>query len=326
MPESTSSRLLVTGADGFVGRHVVAAWRNSSGMVGDLLATCRHSPNDDPTAQRFERLDITDAAAISEIVSSFKPTHVLHLAAMAAPSRADVTHRELWNVNTLATLDLAHAIRRSAPSAWLLFASSGLVYGDTANEGGQLDEKALLAPSNPYAASKAAADLALGAMAKEGLRVIRFRPFNHTGPGQSEEYVIPSFAGQIARIEAGIAPPIIKVGDLSAERDFMDVRCVVDAYLAAVQRSETLVSGSVFNLASGKPRKLRTVLDSLLAQSHVPIEIEVDPARLRPSDTPRYVGAATAAAKVLDWKPVRDFDQTLAAILEAARCSVGRVP
>jgi GDP-4-dehydro-6-deoxy-D-mannose reductase len=312
-------RLLVTGANGFVGRHVLAAAQGVPGI--DVQATARIACSE-ADGTHFVGLDVENHAATRAVLRDYRPTHVLHLAGISSPVPGAGDARGIWQTNVTATIGLASAILTETPKTWLMFAGSGLVYGATARDVASLDEAALLAPSNAYAATKAAADLGLGAMAASGLNAIRFRPFNHTGAGQTEAFAVPSFAAQIARIEAGKAEPVIRVGDLSAERDFLDVSDVVDAYLGAIQRSEKLTSGTILNLASGVPRRMQAVLDGLLALSHTPIRVETDPARMRPGDIPRYVGDASAAKHVLGWSPQRPFAATLADVLADQRSRV----
>ncbi len=309
-------RLLITGANGFVGRHMVKAARRIEHI--DVRPTAR-TRVDDADGTCFVALDIEDLDATRSAIRVYRPTHILHLAGISSPVPGSSDARGIWHVNVTATIGLAHAVLSEAPDCWLMFASSGLVYGSTARSGKALDEAALLAPANAYAATKAAADLGLGAMVGGGLRTIRFRPFNHTGAGQSEDFVVPSFAAQIARIETGAAPPVIRVGDLSAERDFLDVGDVVDAYLAAIQRSDRLVSGAVLNIASGQPRRIESVLDQLLRLSRTQIRVETDPTRLRMGDIPHYVGDAGAAKAALGWSPQRAFETTLADVLADQR-------
>jgi GDP-4-dehydro-6-deoxy-D-mannose reductase len=309
-------RLLITGANGFVGRHVLTAARSIEGMHVQPTARIASIETDGTS---FAALDVENLDATRAVIRSYQPTHVLHLAGIstAVPGVGDACG--IWHTNVTATIGLASAVQAEAPNCWLMFAGSGLVYGTTARTSSVLDETALMAPANAYAATKAAADLGLGAMATSGLKTIRFRPFNHTGAGQTEGFAVPAFAAQIARIEAGQAEPVMRVGDLSAERDFLDVADVVDAYLAAIQRSDKLTSGTVLNLASGVPRRMQAVLDGLLALSRKTIRIEIDPARMRPGDIPRYVGNAAAAHRVLGWSPRRTFEATLADVLADQR-------
>jgi GDP-4-dehydro-6-deoxy-D-mannose reductase len=217
------------------------------------------------------------------------------------------------------TLNLAHVLLKRAPDCWLINVGSALVYGESAKAGRALDENALLAPLDEYSASKAAADLALGPLIRSGLKCIRLRPFNHTGPGQSEAFVVPAFAAQIARIEARLTPPIIRVGNLDAQRDFLDVRDVANAYALVMKNLERLESGTVLNIASGIPRRISDILASLIARSRVEISVEQDPMRQRPGDLPILLGDASRARRLLHWKPEYSFEDTLTALLNDCR-------
>jgi GDP-4-dehydro-6-deoxy-D-mannose reductase len=224
-----------------------------------------------------------------------------------------------WRVHVEGPLNIARSILDKAPNCWLFHVGSGLVYGESAKQGLPLNERTLLAPVDEYSVTKAAADLALGALTRKGLKSIRFRPFNHTGPGQTDAFAVPAFARQIARIEAGLAPPVVRVGNLDAERDFLDVRDVAHAYALAVQTSNALDPGMILNIASGIPRRMEDILKWLLAQSSVGIAIERDPNRLRPSDMPRIIGDASCARARLGWTPECAFEDTLQLVLDDAR-------
>ena len=290
-------RILLTGADGFVGSHLRPAL-HASYPDAVLLA-----PGD----------DVTDAAAVADAVETAKPDAVVHLAAVAAPMDARREPDRAWQVNLMGTLHIARAMLASAPEAVLLFAGTADAYGASFRSGAALDETAALAPQNTYGATKAAADLALGAMAADGLRVVRARPFNHTGPGQGDAFVVPAFAHQVARIAAGRQQPVMTVGALAPERDFLDVRDVCRAYAACL--AADLPAGVILNLASGTPRRVGDVLDALLAMAGVQADIQTDSARLRPGDIPRAAGNASLAARLLGWSPVIAWEQTLADVL-----------
>ena len=311
-------RVLVTGALGFVGPYLVEALRGSHESNIEIFATAKEA-GQHALLGPVTALDVTDRAALEAAISSVNPTHVIHLAGIAATTAANADPEEAWRVHLHGTLDLARAIVQRAPDCWLIHAGSGLVYGGTAKAGRALDENALLAPLDEYSATKAAADLALGALVGSGLKCIRLRPFNHTGPGQSEAFVVPAFAVQIARIEAKLAPPVIRVGNLDAQRDFLDVRDVVNAYVLVMRNLERLLPGTVFNIGSGIPRRISDILDTLVAKSRVAISVEQDPARQRHGDLPVMVGDASRARKLLDWKPEYSFDDTLAAVLNDCR-------
>jgi GDP-4-dehydro-6-deoxy-D-mannose reductase len=299
-------RILVTGAAGFVGTHL-------------LPVLARMMPEATVTGDRFE---LRDRIALRAAVRAARPDACVHLAAVSAVPAAQSDPGTAWAVNLQGTLDLAAALQDEAPGCTLLFASTADAYGRSFQRGVPLDESAALAPMNTYAATKAAADLALGAMAAQGLRVIRMRPFNHTGPGQSGAFVVAAFARQVARIAAGRQPPVLQVGALDSQRDFLDVRDVCAAYALCLARDETIPSGAILNIASGIPRRVGDVLESLVALAGVTARIEVDPTRLRPSEIPVASGNADAARALLDWAPRIAWETTLADVLEDWR---GRV-
>jgi GDP-4-dehydro-6-deoxy-D-mannose reductase len=311
-------RILITGAHGFVGPHLVATLRQQFGDAVEILSTSRMK-GVDPVLGTVETLDVTDARAVYQMIRRVRPSHVVHLAGLAAIRVVIADTSTAWQVHLFGTLNIANALLEHAPDCVLVFIGSGQVYGASARSALALDETAMLAPTNGYEVTKAAADLALGALVTQGLRCIRLRPFNHTGPGQTEDFVVPSFAMQIARIEAGRCPPIIQVGNLDAERDFLDVRDVTAAYALAIARSDDLASGTILNVASGVPRRISDILDRLVGLSTLAIAVQQDPTRMRPSDTPRFVGSASRAQALLGWAPKHDFDDTLAEILAYSR-------
>jgi GDP-4-dehydro-6-deoxy-D-mannose reductase len=313
------SRILITGGNGFVGRHLVAALaaheRNCDIIVGTIDG---HAPSGDDRIRSLT-LDITNAGQVRSVIEAIRPTHLVHLAAMAAVSSALRDIRPTWTVNLNGTLNVVLAITEMSPDCRLLYCSSAEVYGASFRTGRPLDESAPLDPVNPYGASKAAADLMIRQMAKQGLRAVRVRPFNHTGPGQSIDFVVPAFAAQIARIERGEQPPVISVGNLASRRDFLDVGDVVDAYCRIITRFDDLPAGCVMNLASGHAISTADILDKLVSLSPTKIEIVQDATRMRPSDTPVVVGDAGLARRLLGWEPKVDFSSTLAGVLDYYR-------
>jgi GDP-4-dehydro-6-deoxy-D-mannose reductase len=307
-------KVLITGAGGFVGRRLTKALRDRHpGWMLDIP----QGPSDYPD------LDVTDAAAVSAWIERIPPDIVIHLAAVAAVTESVKDPRLAWRVNLDGTLNIVLAIQDHAPLAHLLFVSSAEVYGDSLNAAAPIDEGALLQPVNPYAASKASADILVRQAAVGGLSATVVRPFNHTGPGQSEAFVIPAFAGQIARIEAGLQAPVIEVGSLDEERDFLDVDDVIDAYCLLLERRAEPVSRSVFNVSSSTAWRIGDLLDRLLSMAKMRIEIRVDGSRLRPAPIPRVVGDASRL-RSLGWSPSRSLDHTLAAVLDDRRRAVAR--
>lgn len=293
-------RILVTGAAGFVGRHLLPAL--AAGLpAAEVIAT---------------RFDLTDAAAVRAAVHAARPDACIHLAAVAAVTDAHNDPAAAWNVNLYGTLHLAHALLAEAPRCLMLFASTADAYGASFQTGMKLDETAALAPMNTYGATKAAADLALGALAAtDGLHVVRLRPFNHTGAGQTSDFVVPAFARQVARIAAGLQTPLLRVGELGSQRDFLDVRDVCDAYVRCLLHGAGLAPGTILNLASGTPRKTGDVLADLLRLADVQADVVIDPDRLRPSDIPMAIGDSDAAAHLLGWSARVPWAVTLADVL-----------
>ncbi|MGC9268885.1 GDP-mannose 4,6-dehydratase [Acidiphilium sp.] len=296
----TPHRILITGSSGFVGGYLraelAAMWPDATVIAGAA--------------------DVTDTAAVHRMIKSGAPDVVVHLAGIASVPAARQEPDRAFAVNLGGSIAVARAIIETSPRCLMIHVGSAEAYGASFRSGIALDETAPLAPLNIYAATKAAADLTLGAMAGEsGLRLVRFRPFNHTGPGQSGAFVIPAFAAQIAAIMAQTQPPVIKVGNLEAARDFLDVRDVVRAYALAIAHAEALASDAVFNLASGTPRRIGDLLETMIAAAGRPIAIEIDPARLRPVDIPMAFGNAAAARRDLGWEPQIDLATTLRAML-----------
>jgi nucleoside-diphosphate-sugar epimerase len=204
----------------------------------------------------------------------------------------------------------------------LIYPSSADAYGRSFRAGVALDERAPLSPLNTYGATKASAELALGAMAADGLRLVVLRPFNHTGAGQTADFAVPAFARQIARIEAGTQPPSLRTGTLETRRDFLDVRDVCDAYVAAIAHAGALPSGSLFNIASGVARRIGDIVDALLEIAGIRAAIETDSGLLRPTDIAVAIGDASAARSALEWSPRVAWETTLRDVLDDWRLRV----
>ncbi len=311
-------RVLITGAGGFVGRHLIAALAALPDAPQIVAGTYGEEASSLLDA-RAVSLDVTDAERTLAVIQAEQPTHVMHLAGISVISQANRDVRRTWDVNTQGTLNVALAIQAGAPECRLIFCSSAQVYGGSFRSGKPLAEDAPLDPENFYAASKAAADILIGQMAKAGLRAVRLRPFNHTGPGQPPTLAVASFASQIAAIERGEQSSVMKVGNLSMRREFLDVRDVVDAYLRTIQRFDSLPNGSVFNIASGEAIAVDAILKMLLAMSTKEIKVAPDPELMRPNDTPIMVGNAEAARRSLGWTPRHRASDTLKSVLDYYR-------
>ena len=308
-------RLLVTGAGGFVGGHLLAALR-ARFPDAELIAAARPEEGARPAlalANRVVPFDLLEPARFAALIGETRPDGLVHLAAQASVAASFAEPLATWRANLLGTVALAEAVLRHAGDCRFVLASSAEIYGLSFRSAAPLDEDAPLRPANPYAASKAACDIAVGEMALRGLDAVRLRAFNHTGAGQSESFVVASFARQIARIEAGRQAPVLQVGALDRWRDFLDVGDVCAAYAAALTAVD--VGGRVYNIAAGGPRRIGDILAALMARSTAQPRVEVEPVRLRATDVERVAGNAARAAAELGWRPMVPWDETLDGVL-----------
>lgn len=298
-------RVLVTGAAGFVGSRLMRRLEQTSATVMGLVG-----PNgtNDPVA-----VDLTDAPALARVVADFRPTTVVHLAAMSSVGDGSVTSDTVWTVNFDGTRALAEAMRALPEPARLIFASSAEVYGRHFNAGPR-DENSALAPASPYARTKAACEYLLADMANVALSVVVLRLFNHTGPGQDERFVAPSFAAQIARAirDGGDS---ISVGNLDAVRDFSDVDDVIEAYISVIEDTGPATPFEIYNVGSGRPVAIRAILDALVEQSGKPIKAVPAPDRMRASDIPRAEGVFDKFRDRYGWSATTPLQATAAAVL-----------
>jgi GDP-4-dehydro-6-deoxy-D-mannose reductase len=318
-------RVLVTGAEGFVGRHLVSAFVKNLPAGSTIIASGR-SPCESANGVIRIQLDVTDEADVTAAIAQFQPSHLFHLAAIAAPQTAKQNPNLAWQVNLFGSLNVAEAVLRKAPDCHFFFVSSAEIYGSSFRSGLPVDEAALLNPINRYASTKAAADLAIGELSAQGLSAVRFRPFNHTGIGQTEDFVVPAFAAQIARIEYGLQEPVIRVGNVDNERDFLDVSDIVRAYCSAVIKRNSLPRDLILNVASGVKRRIGGILEELLSMSTTHITVETDTSRLRPSEITTAIGDAGRAETLLQWAPQIPWHQTLLSVLNNFRGRCGGAP
>jgi GDP-4-dehydro-6-deoxy-D-mannose reductase len=297
-------KVLVTGADGFVGTHLVRALR----ARGDGVEACGG-----PGASAA--LEITDVRAVAERVKRFGPEGVIHLAGISSVAQSHQQPSNAIAVNVLGAAHLLEAVRRHTPQARVLLVGSGEVYG-TVPRGQRASEDDPVRPLSPYAASKVAVEvLARQMVSAYGLRIVLARPFNHLGPGQSPGFVVPSLARQLLelKIGAGRAHPVVAVGDLSPVRDFSHVLDVVDGYLLLLARGE---AGEVYNLCSGEGRSIEDLLKDLQQLIGTRAEVRVDPQRLRPVEIPWLVGTS-ARILALGWHRRRTVVEALRELIDS---------
>jgi GDP-4-dehydro-6-deoxy-D-mannose reductase len=301
---------LITGAGGFVGGHLCdhllahTDWNLTGTVFGRPIETEAPTPR-----LRLLSADLRERNDVQSLVEEIKPDYIFHLAAQSFVPSSFADPWDTLENNIQSELNLLEAVRRSGREVWFLVVGSNEEYGEP--EPGELPqtEQSPLRPNNPYAVSKVGQDfLGLQYHLAFGMPVVRVRPFNHTGPGQSSRFVVPAFASQIAHIELGLQEPLMRVGNLATSRDFVDVRDIVRAYRLAVTMGEP---GEVYNLASGQPQSIQALLETLLSYSEMEIRVERDPERYRPVDVPVVYGSAEKFSRRTGWKPRIPFEQTL---------------
>ncbi len=297
-------KALITGASGFVGPYLAKHLKTLGYEVwGSSL-----SQGDSEDFQGVV-LDIQNTEAVKETIAKIAPDEIYHLASLSRPALRMI--REYYDVNLYGTLNVLGAAK--TVNAKTLVVSTAYVYGRHSTV---ISETTPLEPVNHYGASKAAADVAAISYALEGLHVVRVRPFNHSGPGQSPDFVLPSLVNQVAKIDAGLSESILNVGNLDSVRDFCDVRDIVRAYPPLLQQGQ---SGSVYNLASGKGMSIQELVAEVTRLGSTKIEVRQQAARSRPQDIPYLVGDARLARELTGWSATYSLTQTLQDMLQAER-------
>ena len=319
-------RVLITGAGGFVGGHLVEHLLTQPDLTlhAGVYLPPGQNPRLDGRPVVQHQADLRDADAVQALIADVRPDWVVHLAALASvPASFKDPWRTLEN-NIHAQVNLLQALINEDLRPRTLIVSSAEIYGAAGGRTDPLDETCPFEPANPYSVSKAAQDLlGLQYHLSHQLPIIRVRPFNHIGPHQGGGFVAADFASQIAAIEAGQREPVMYVGNLSAERDFTDVRDVVRAYALLLRQGR---AGEAYNVSSGRGYSIQYLLDTLLGYSTATIEVRQDPARMRPSDVPRRVGDYGKLHAHTGWQPTIPFEQSLLDILNDWRQRMGLPP
>jgi GDP-4-dehydro-6-deoxy-D-mannose reductase len=315
--------VLITGAGGFVGGHLVTYLTRAtdSRLHGTLISEAERYPALSAACPDLWTLDLRDPAAVREMLQAVRPERIFHLAGQAYVPRSFDHPWDTLETNIRGTLNLLRAVQELDLPTRVLVVGSAEIYGVVRPDQLPLTEDTPFAPSSPYSVSKVAQDmLALQYTLAYRIFTIRMRPFNHIGPGQNDRFAASNWAMQIAEIEAGKREPVVYVGDLSAARDFTDVRDVVRAYVLALDRGEP---GGVYQVCSGQAHTMQSILDKLISLSHVSIEVRVDAQRLRPTDIPILVGDYSRLRNRTGWQPEIPIDQSLRDVLDNWRQRVG---
>jgi GDP-4-dehydro-6-deoxy-D-mannose reductase len=311
-------KALITGVTGFAGSHLAEMLAGEHPEV-KLFGTYRwrsRMDNIDHLRGKIELLetDLRDPTSVTRALESSRPDVIFHLAAQSFVPSSWTAPSETLTTNIASQTNLFEAIRSLGLDPVVQIACSSEQYGLVHPEETPIKETNPLRPLSPYAVSKVAQDfLAYQYFQSYGLKAIRTRGFNHTGPRRGQVFVTSNFCSQVAAIELGLQEPVIRVGNLDAIRDFTDVRDMVRAYWLAVNHAKP---GEVYNIASGKGIHIHEMLDQLLALASVKVEVEVDPARLRPSDVEILIGDSSKFRADTGWEPRIPFEQTLRDLLD----------
>jgi GDP-4-dehydro-6-deoxy-D-mannose reductase len=305
-------RILVTGATGFAGGWLTESLLARGGS--ELHGLCRRAAWPDEWAHLAPRVklracDLCDRDAVEAVLQDLQPQQIYHLAGYAQVGQSFDEPDAAWSGNLTATRFLYDAAVRWGGRPRILFVGSGLVYGDPDGPGESQDERRLLRPTSPYAASKAAADLLSYQTAlRPGLEIVRARPFNHIGPRQSPQFAVANFARQAAAIERGELPPVLETGNLQSRRDLTDVRDTVAAYVLLMQKGRP---GEAYNIGSGQNVSMQTVLDRLLALGGLNVDVRPRAELMRAVDQAAAVADASKLRRETGWAPRFSLDQTL---------------
>lgn len=308
----TSGTALVTGVSGFAGRQLAAQLVETG---WDVVGTVR-SRSSGVAGIREVQIEIGDREALEDLIRALSPTVVFHLAAIVdTVTTPDV--EELHRVNTGGTVAVVEAMRVAAPRARLLFASSSFAYGRTPPEAQPVTEDQPLDPVTPYGISKAESEAVVARFVRDdGADAVVTRAFQHTGPGHVGAYALADWALQLAKIERDGGPATIATGNLDVERDYLDVRDVASAYRAVAERGHR---GATYNVCSGQPVSMRSLLVGLIAAFGLDVAIDTDPARLRSVDQPRFYGDPRRLVADTGWAPRFTRAETLEALASTAR-------
>ena len=304
-------KTLITGGGGFAGSHLAEYLIEQGVEVTALVHDRENLANLEHILHlvRVERADVRNAERLLEVLRETRPQNIYHLAAMSSPVDSFRDPKLTYEVNFVGALNLFWACQQLQLNCRLLYVSSSEVYGALQSEELPFREDLPLRPASPYATSKAAAELlAVQFFQNYGLPIVRARPFNHTGPRQSAAYVCSDLARQIAEIDLGLRRPNIRVGNLKICRDFSDVRDIVRGYHLLMEKGEP---GCVYQLCSGTPVSIETILRSLIALASKPVQITVDEARLRSQEPPVVWGDPSRARQAVGWKAQYELQTTL---------------
>jgi GDP-4-dehydro-6-deoxy-D-mannose reductase len=303
--------ILLTGSEGFVGSYLLKLLKET---LNKIVPVCY--PLLRPKRGKYFPLDIMNLEMTRAVVKSNKPDVIFHLAAVSSVAKSFRDRPLTYGTNITGTMNLLEAAQALGKPVRFVLVSTCEVYGGGEN----LAETAPILLRSPYAVSKYAAELVVRDYAASGIEFVILRPFNHTGPGQSDDFVLPTIARQIAEIEKGKRPPLIEVGNTDIRREFMNVADVVQAYILALDKG---TAGETYNIASGSAHALIRGIDILKGLARVKFEVKTDPTRIRKSDIPILTGNGKKFSQFTGWQAKIPFTKTLEDLLNFWRAQAG---
>ncbi len=300
-------KAIIIGAAGFVGPYLAEAIQDN--LFCDVVATKLENEKVDIPNAKIISLDILESIQIEKILFDERPDYVFHLAAQSSVSLSWKNPKRTVDVNVIGALNVLNTIRKLDYSPKVLMVGSGEEYGRVRPEDVPIKEDTDLCPGNVYAVTKSCQNMMATIYAKAyGMQLVMTRSFNHIGPKQIPQFVVADFCSQVAKIEKGLQKPVISVGNLSAKRDFTDVRDVVRAYCRLVLNGK---KGETYNVGSGRAIAVEDILKVILSQSNSDIQVEIDPKKLRPVDVPVIEADISKIYKDTGWKPEIPLEKTI---------------
>jgi GDP-4-dehydro-6-deoxy-D-mannose reductase len=302
--------ILVTGSEGFVGAYFVKVLKEA---LYKVVPTCY--PLLVPKDGKHIPVDILNLEMTKDVIKIHKPDIIFHLAAISSVSKSFRDPPLTYNTNVIGTVNLLEATKALNKKVRVIFVSSCEVYGG----GEHITETARVVLKNPYAVSKYSAELVCQNYSMAGIGCVILRPFSHTGPGQSRDFVLPSIAAQIAEIEKGKRPPLIEIGNVSVRREFMNVHDIISAYKIAIEKCK---SGNIYNIASNKSHTIADALENFKKLAKVKFEVKTELSKIRKVDIPVLIGKGDKFRRLTKWKPKIKFEKTIEDLLNYWRAKI----
>lgn len=302
--------ILITGSEGFVGTYIVKLLKES---LNKIVPCCY--PLLRPKRGKYSPLDILNLEMTQEVIKANNPDIIFHLAAISSVAKSFKDRPITYNTNVIGTLNLLEAAQNLNKKVKFIFVSTCEIYGGGEN----ISETAEIVLKNPYAITKYTAELICKDYSSEGVDWIILRPFNHTGPGQAEDFVLPTIAKQIAEIEKGTRPPLVEIGNTDIKREFMNIQDIVEAYKLAIEKCEPK---EIYNISSNQGHTIGQAIAILQSLSKTKFEVKIDPAKIRKLDILTLVGNGEKFHRLTGWCPKIKFEKTIEDLLNYWRAKI----